>query len=71
VQRISQAVDKALSPDGIIVTQFNGATAGQTVFHLHVHIIPRFDGEALSAHGSGMAEMSDLEALATKIAAKL
>lgn len=71
VQRVSQAIDKALSPDGIVVTQFNGAPAGQTVFHLHVHIIPRFEDQALGAHASGMAEMSDLEDIAQKIAAKL
>lgn len=71
VQRVTQAVDKAFSPDGIIVSQFNGAPAGQTVFHLHVHIIPRYEGEALGVHGGDMAEMEDLQALANKIAAKL
>lgn len=71
VQRISQAVDKALSPDGIIVTQFNGAPAGQTVFHLHVHIIPKFEGEALNAHAGGMIESAALEQLAKQISEKL
>lgn len=41
VQRIARAVDKALAPDGISVMQFNGAAGGQTVFHLHFHVIPR------------------------------
>ena len=40
VQRMADAVNKALKPDGIIITQFHGAPAGQTVFHTHVHIIP-------------------------------
>ena len=71
VQRISQAVDKALSPDGIVVTQFNGAPAGQTVFHLHVHIIPRFEGEALNAHGGGMIDGTELDKLAKLISEKL
>lgn len=72
VQRVSQAVDKALSPDGIIVTQFNGAPAGQTVFHLHVHIIPKYENQDLSAHAQGgMAEMDELNALAQKIAKHL
>lgn len=61
VQRIAIAVDKALKPDGIIVTQFNGAPAGQTVFHTHVHIIPRHDGAEMAGHGN--AEMADPEAL--------
>ena len=44
VQRVAKAVRAALEPDGIVITQFNGAPAGQTVFHLHVHIIPRWEG---------------------------
>ena len=67
VQRVTQAVETALKPDGIVVTQFNGAPAGQTVFHTHVHIIPRYDGEALGAHGGDMADMDTLQELAQKI----
>jgi histidine triad (HIT) family protein len=72
VQRVARAVRAALNPDGIVVTQFNGAPAGQTIFHLHFHVIPRWDGEALGRHGSGgMADMTELRALAEQIAAKL
>lgn len=72
VQRLSHAVNTALSPDGIVVTQFNGAPAGQTVFHLHVHIIPRFENVALGAHGGGgMADMDVLGQLAETIKAAL
>ena len=67
VQRVAQAVDKALKPDGIVVTQFNGAPAGQTVFHTHVHIIPRYEGQALGGHSEGMAEMDELQNLAQQI----
>ncbi|RZV44949.1 MAG: HIT domain-containing protein, partial [Acidimicrobiales bacterium] len=68
VQRISRAVNTALSPDGIVVTQFNGAPAGQTVFHLHMHIIPRYEGTTLGGHASGeMADMDKLNVLAEKI----
>ena len=72
VQKVAKAVRTALSPDGLVITQFNGAAAGQTVYHLHVHIIPRWDGVALGRHGTGgMADMGELRVLADQIAAKL
>lgn len=68
VQAVARAVEKALSPDGVVVSQFNGAPAGQTVFHLHFHIIPRWQGDSMRGHASGkMAEIETLEALAQKI----
>ncbi|MDE2486192.1 MAG: HIT family protein [Alphaproteobacteria bacterium] len=72
VQRVTRAVRAALNPDGIVVTQFNGAPAGQTIFHLHFHIIPRWEGVALGRHaGGGMADMDELKALAHQIAEKI
>jgi histidine triad (HIT) family protein len=72
VQRLAKAVTTALNPDGVVITQFNGAPAGQTVFHLHVHIIPRYEGVALAGHGHGnMADMAELKTLAAQIAAAL
>jgi len=72
VQRVTKAVRAALNPDGIVVTQFNGATAGQTIYHLHFHIIPRWEGVALGRHaGGGMADIEELKALAAQIAAKI
>jgi histidine triad (HIT) family protein len=71
VQKVAQAVEAALTPDGLVVTQFNGAAAGQTVYHLHFHIIPRTEGEALGRHGGGgMADMGELEKLAVRIREK-
>lgn len=71
-QRIAKAVNDGLKPDGIVVTQFNGAPAGQTVFHLHFHIIPRYKDHNTRAHASGqMADMDALETLAGKIRAEL
>jgi histidine triad (HIT) family protein len=61
VQKVARAVTAALDPDGVIILQFNGAPAGQTVFHLHFHIIPRWEGEEMKGHGS--APMADPEAL--------
>lgn len=72
VHRLTKAVVKALNPDGVTVTQFNGAPAGQTIFHLHVHIIPRYEGVRLAGHGAGnRADVAELEALAKQIAAAL
>ena len=68
-QKAARAVKDALKPDGVIITQFNGAPAGQTVFHLHFHIIPRWSGEAMERHGGGMASPGELKVLADQIAA--
>ncbi len=71
-QKVAKAVRKALNPDGILVMQFNGQTAGQTVFHLHFHVIPRYEGEPLKGHGqAGMADMAELKQLASRISAAL
>ena len=69
VQKIARAVRKALKPDGIVVTQFNGAPAGQTIFHLHVHILPRWEGEPMGHHGKGQTEPGELQRLAQEIGA--
>ncbi len=72
VQRVAKAVDKALKPDGIVVTQFNGAPAGQTIFHVHFHIIPRYEGVRLAGHGhTNKADLAELQKLAQDIAAAL
>jgi histidine triad (HIT) family protein len=72
VQRVAKAVRAALNPDGIVVTQFNGAPAGQTIYHLHFHIIPRWEGVPVGRHASGqMADAGELKALAAQIAAKI
>jgi len=72
VQRVAKAVEAALKPDGLLITQFNGAPAGQTVFHLHFHIIPRYQGVEMVGHGrAGMAEPDVLKPIATQIAAQI
>ena len=71
VQTVAAGLNAALKPDGLVVTQFNGAPAGQTVFHLHVHIIPRYEGEALRPHGGGMADSAELAELANAISAAM
>ena len=49
VQKLAPKIKEAVGADGVLIQQFNGAAAGQTVFHLHVHIIPRKEGRAAQA----------------------
>ncbi|MFT3996892.1 MAG: HIT family protein [Asticcacaulis sp.] len=71
-QKIGRAVHDALEPAGLRIAQFNGAPAGQTVFHLHFHIIPVYAEGTLKSHASGeMADMKELQDLAARIKAKL
>ena len=72
VQRVARGLLAALSPAAIAVSQFNGAAAGQTVFHLHVHVIPRWVDRPLRAHAGGaMADPAELAGLARRIAAAI
>ena len=71
VQRVTRAVKSATNADGVRLAQFNEAPAGQTVFHLHFHVIPVYEGVPLGAHGGGKADDADLAALAKAIAAAL
>ena len=72
VQRTARAVEKALKPEGLSLMQFNGDAGGQTVFHLHFHIVPRWADRPMKGHGHApMADAEQLKALAQKIAAAL
>lgn len=72
VQRTARAVEKALKPEGLSLMQFNGEAGGQTVFHLHFHIVPRWSDRPMKGHGHApMADAGQLQALAQKIAAAL
>lgn len=66
-RRIALAQKRALGPDGIGVHQLNGAAAGQTVFHYHMHLIPRRMGDPLGFHGRSKAEESELAGVAAEI----
>jgi histidine triad (HIT) family protein len=71
VQKLARAVQQALTPDGIRVVQFNEAPAGQSVFHLHFHIIPVYEGVPIGRHGDGRADDVELAQQARAIAAAL
>ena len=70
-QKLAQAAMKAFDADGVSLAQFNEAPAGQTVFHLHFHVIPRFEGVALKPHGGPMAAEDELASHAAMIRAWL
>jgi histidine triad (HIT) family protein len=67
VQKLAPKLKQAVGADGVLIQQFNGEAAGQTVFHLHVHIIPRKAGEALKPHAGKMEDHAKLAATAEKI----
>jgi histidine triad (HIT) family protein len=70
VQRVARGLREALQPDGINIIQNNGAAAGQTIFHYHVHIIPRWEGDgAVRLWQPGSADQAELRALAEQIGA--
>jgi histidine triad (HIT) family protein len=71
VQKIARAVKVAFEADGVTVIQFNEPAAGQSVFHLHVHVIPRFDGIPLKPHIGDMEDARLLQVHADKIKAAL
>jgi histidine triad (HIT) family protein len=48
VARVARAIRGAFEPQGLSVYQANGAAAGQTVFHLHIHLVPRYEGDGMA-----------------------
>ena len=71
VQRVAAAAKTAFAADGLTVFQFSEAAGGQTVFHLHFHVVPRFAGVPLRPHEGGMADGKLLAGHAARIAAAL
>ena len=69
--RVAAAMRAALNPDGLMVFQLNGAAAMQTVFHYHMHLLPRAAGEPLALHSRVPGDPAQLAALAERIARKL
>jgi histidine triad (HIT) family protein len=70
-QRIAKAVKKGLGEPGIMLAQLNGAASGQSVFHVHFHVIPRKQGIDLSLHARAMEKPEKLKTIAEKIKAAL
>lgn len=70
--RVARALEKTLSPDGLNLVQSNGAAAAQSVFHFHMHVLPRKNGDDLKLNwGLAPGDMGTIEALAGRIRAAL
>ncbi len=67
VQKVARAVRKAFDPAGVTIAQLNGEAAGQSVFHLHFHVIPRYAGGDEGIHARAGADPDTLAAQAAKI----
>ncbi len=70
-QHVARAVQKAFKPDGMRIIQFNEPAAGQTVFHIHFHIVPCYEGRALKTHSRDMADKAVLAEHAERIKREL
>jgi histidine triad (HIT) family protein len=70
-QRIAKAQVAVLSPDGVQIMQFNGGKGGQSVYHIHFHIIPRWDGQSLGLHVQVRGDDAEIAHLARLLAAQL
>ncbi|MCU4180343.1 HIT family protein [Bosea sp. BH3] len=66
-QKLARAVKAAFAAEGVTVQQFNEAAGGQVVFHMHVHVMPRFEGVALRPHTGAMEKTEVLANNAEKI----
>ncbi|MGN6551969.1 MAG: HIT family protein [Pararhizobium sp.] len=58
VQKLARAVKKGFGADGVLIQSYNEPASGQTVFHTHVHVIPRFEGVALKPHTGQVEDMA-------------
>jgi len=71
VQTVAAAVKKGMGAEGLTLQQFNETSGGQVVFHIHFHILPRWDGVALKPHSGAMEKPEILAAHAAKIRAAM
>lgn len=70
-RRVAHAIHAVLAPDGIALHQLNGAAAGQSVFHYHMHLVPRMHGDPPTLHAQGRGEDGELATIASSLASAL
>lgn len=68
-QKVARAVKAGMKAEGLTLQQFSESAGGQIVFHIHVHILPRWEGVALRPHTGAMAPQEDLKKFAAQIRA--
>ncbi|GAA0333265.1 HIT family protein [Sphingomonas oligophenolica] len=66
-KRLMNVIVTELQPVGVQLLQFNGGDGGQSVFHIHVHLVPRWTGQALGLHGQTPGDAKDLAAMADRL----
>lgn len=69
--KIAPALMKVTGADGMIFSQFNGEVAGQTVYHVHFHLVPRYEGQVVNKHAVEQGNMEEIKALAEQIIAAI
>lgn len=71
-KKVAAAIDRALQPQGLNLLQCNGEAAGQSVFHFHMHVLPRSEGDDLEMNwGLQAGDLDEIAALAERIRANL
>ncbi len=70
-KKIAPALLEVTKADGFILSQFNNEIAGQTVYHVHFHLVPRYIGEKVERHGRVKGDMDEIAELASQIAAAI
>jgi len=68
-RHVAHAIREAIAPEGLGVFQLNGAAAGQTVFHYHMHLVPRWQGQEFKLHSRVRGDANELRATAARIKA--
>jgi len=70
-QLVARAVKQVFAPPGVMIAQLNGQAAGQSVFHLHFHVIPRYAGKELGIHAAAKADSAKLAEQAERLRAAI